>query len=354
MTAVVVTGGGGFLGFEICRQLRDRGYRVRSFSRSRYDALARIGVDCVQGDLAKPADVARAIEGAEAVVHCAAKAGYWGAASDYFRTNVCGTENVVAACRSQGVGHLVYTSSPSVAFDGRHDIAGQNEEQAVYPKRYYCHYSYTKSLAERAVLAQDGDGLRTCALRPHQIWGPGDPHFLPRLVARRRSGRLAMVGSLQNRVDVIHVANAASAHVLALEKLASSEADIVGGRAYFLGQDQPVNLWQFVNQLLGCADLPPVDRHVSFRLAYRIGHLLEWLYRPLPASIEPPMTRFVASIVGKSHYFSHDRAKRELGYRCLVTTDEGLEELRLYLRSRNFSPTPAQGRPSIMESASSP
>ncbi len=119
-------------------------------------------------------------------------------------------------------------------------------------------------------MAADGQGgLRTCALRPHLIWGPRDPHLVPRLLARARAGQLRRVGDGQNLMDVIYVENAALAHLQAADRLEAGSP--VCGRAYFLGQEQPVNCWGWINQLLEMAGLPPVECSISLAAAWRIG-----------------------------------------------------------------------------------
>ena len=213
---VLVTGGGGFLGGAIVRLLVARGDSVRSFSRSRYPRLDTMGVDQVQGDLADTQALQTACQGVDLVFHVAAKAGVWGPYDAFYQTNVVGTENIIRACRDNGVGRLIYTSSPSVVFDGR-DMEG-GDESLPYPDIYHTHYPRTKAMAERRV-RQAADGrLRTIALRPHLIWGPGDNHLVPRIIQRAR--RLRQVGDGQNKVDTIYVDNAAHAHLLAAEKLA--------------------------------------------------------------------------------------------------------------------------------------
>src|SRR5437667_11887776 len=98
----LVTGGGGFLGGAIVRQLLARGDSVRSFSRRTYRDLQSLGVEQRSGDLADAPAVADAVAGCDVVFHVAAKAGIWGPADEYFRANVVGTRNVVAACRQHG------------------------------------------------------------------------------------------------------------------------------------------------------------------------------------------------------------------------------------------------------------
>src|SRR5262245_54910957 len=178
----LVTGGGGFLGGAVVRRLVARGDAVRSLSRGAYPALATLGVEQCQADLADAGAVRRAAQGCDVVFHVAAKAGLAGRFADYHAANVLGTQNVLAACRACGVRALVFTSSPSVVFDGT-DMEGV-DESAPYPLHYHAHYPATKAQAERLVLAANGPELATVALRPHLIWGPGDNHLVPRVLAR--------------------------------------------------------------------------------------------------------------------------------------------------------------------------
>ena len=340
----LVTGGGGFLGLAIVKRLRARGDFVRSLSRGEHPELKTLDVDCVQGDIADADVVSKATGGCDVVFHVAAKAGVWGAYSDYHRANVVGTENVIAACLAQGVGKLVYTSSPSVVFDGR-DEAGI-DESVPYPARYLAHYPKTKAIAERAVLkangatlagSEPGDSrpllkesvLSTVALRPHLIWGPGDNHLVPRLIERARLGKLRRVGSGKNLVDTVYLDNAADAHVQAADKLEPHSP--VAGRAFFISNGEPLPLWDLIDRMLACAELPPVKRSVSATTAYCVGGLLELAYALLGRSDEPPMTRFVARQLATTHWFRIEAAQRAFGYRPTVTVEDGLRRLKEWL-----------------------
>jgi len=318
---VLVTGGGGFLGKAIVRGLLDRGDRITSFSRGTYPELAQWGVTQVQGDIADPAAVARACAAKDLVFHVAAKPGVWGPYRDYYRTNVTGTANVIAACRDHNVPFLVHTSSPSVVFDGK-DMAGA-DESAPYPARHRSHYAATKALAEQMVRAAADNALATVCLRPHLIWGPEDNHLTPRIIARAK--RLRQVGDGSNRVDTVYIENAAAAHILAAEGLAADRS--LSGRVYFISQDEPVALWDMVNRILAAAGRPPVTRRISARGAWVAGALLEAVWKVLFLPGEPPMTRFVAEELSTSHWFDISAAKTDLGYTPRVTISQGLERL---------------------------
>jgi len=324
---VLVTGGGGFLGGAIVRQLLARGDRVRSVSRGSYPELARLGVEHISGDLAEAAVAETAVAGVDAVIHTAAKAGVWGDHADYRRANVDATRHLLDACRRQGVRRLVHTSSPSVVFAG-HDLAGV-DESVPYPPRHHAPYPATKAEAERQVLAANGPQLATVALRPHLIWGPGDHHLVPRILARGRAGRLRRIGRRPCPVDTVYIDNAAAAHLLALDRLALGAP--CAGRAYFITNGEPRPLWDMVDAILAADGLPPVRRTVPTGLALAAGALLEGVWRLLGRRDEPLLTRFVVRELATAHWFNIDAARRDLGYTPIISIDEGLERLHTWL-----------------------
>jgi len=323
-----VTGGGGFLGGAIVRLLHRRAWAVRSFTRTAYPWLDELGVEQVFGNLADPAAVEQAFAGCDIVFHVAAKAGVWGRHSEYHETNVSGTQNVIAACRKFGIRKLVYTSTPSVVHGGS-DLEGA-DESAPYPKSFLAAYPETKAIAEKAVMAANGPDLATVSLRPHLIWGPGDPHLVPRVLARAKAGKLRRVGSRPVTVDVTYIDNAAEAHVLAADKLDIGSP--VAGKAYFITNDEPVDLWDFLNRVLAEAGAPPIAKSVSAWKARLAGRLLEWVFRLFRLPGEPLMTRYVAKQLSTSHWYDISAAKRDLGYVPHVSVDEGLKRLGEQLR----------------------
>lgn len=320
----LVTGANGFLGQYIVEQLVARGDRVRAFCRRPSASLDALGVQTVLGDVRDSAATAAACEGVDTVFHVAAVAGIWGPWKRYYETNTLGTRHVIEGCLRHKVPRLLYTSSPSVTFDGSEQCG--IDETAPYPSRWLCHYPHTKALAEQDVLSANGrHGLLTCALRPHLIWGPRDQQLVPRLVERARQGRLMRVGGGKNLIDMVYVENAAWAHLLAADRLLPGSP--VAGSAYFISQGEPINCWQWIEELLALAGLPPLRRAVSTRAAYCVGAALEAAHLLLRVKAEPRMTRFLALQLGKSHYFNIDRARRDFGYQPPISTAEGMRRL---------------------------
>ncbi|HEV3439460.1 MAG TPA: NAD-dependent epimerase/dehydratase family protein [Gemmata sp.] len=325
----LVTGGGGFLGGAVVRLLQHRGDAVRSLTRSAYPWLDELGVEQSLGDLADPEAVERAVIGCDIVFHSAAKAGVWGRYADYFSTNVTGTENVIAACKKHGIRKLVYTSTPSVVHGGG-DIENGNES-LPYSRHFDAYYPATKAAAEKAVLAANGPEFATVALRPHLIWGPSDPHLIPRLLTRARTGKLRRIGSRPIKVDATYIDNVADAHILAGDKL--DVGSPVAGKVYFISNDEPVELWSFIDRILAAAGLPPRTRTVSAWKARLAGRVLEWMYWLFRLPGEPPMTRFVANQMSTAHWYDISAAKRDLGYEPKISIEEGLIRLGESLRA---------------------
>ena len=319
----LVTGAGGFLGLYITEQLLARGDEVRAFCRGRYHSLDDLGVETVRGDIRNRNETVAACEGIDIVYHVAAIAGIGMRWRDFHEINTLGTRHILEGCRKHGVKRLVYTSSPSVTFDGTGQ-EGVNESEP-YPEHFLAHYPHTKSIAEREVLGANRDGFLTCALRPHLIWGPRDRHLIPRLLERARSGRLRRVGDGKNLVDMIYVENAAEAHLQAADALTPDSP--VAGSAYFLSQGEPVNCWDWINDILALANIPPVKKSISASAAYKLGAVFEFLYRLLRVRGEPPMTRFLASQLSTHHYFDITRARNDFGYNPRISTEEGMRRL---------------------------
>jgi len=330
MFALVTGGGGGFLGRHIVDQLLARGDRVRVLSRSASPDLVAQGVECHIGDLRDAQAVEQACAGVDAVLHTAAVPGIWGRWEMFHSINTVGTEHIIAGCHKSGVHKLVYTSSPSVVYDGSPHVMA--DESLPYPESYLCDYPQTKSIAERAVLAANRPGqLLTVSLRPHLIWGPRDNHLIPRLIQRARSGQLRQVGDGTNEISMAYVENVAAAHLQACDAL--SDTARCAGRAYFINEAEPVRLWDWVNQLLGIAGLPPVKKRISAKAAYAVGYGMELAYRLLGIESEPRMTRFLAAQLSQSHSYSIAAAVHDFGYRPIVSVEEGLKKIEPELRA---------------------
>lgn len=317
---VLVTGGGGFLGRRVVELLVERGDEVTFLARGSYPEVERLGARGLQVDLCDAEGVSQAAHGMDAILHVAAKAGYFGPLEEYRAINVDGTRNVLDAAERHDVPRVIYTSTPSViGYDHDSENAGQD---TPYASEHWSPYPQTKAEAERMVLAANGKHIATCALRPHLIFGPRDNNLMPRVIQRARSGKLAIIGDGTNRVDMTYVDNAAWAHLDALDALTDHTAPHAG-KPYFISNDEPVELWQWLNELFVELDIQPVSRKVSLGLASAVGNVMEWAWTRLPLKGEPRMTKFLAAGLARSHWYDMGPAKRDFGYRVRVPMVDG-------------------------------
>lgn len=320
---ILVTGGGGFLGLAICRQLLAQGDEPIAMQRSESLALYGLGISQRRGDIRRPADVRAAAAGCAAVIHTAGKAGAWGDPAVYHAINVVGTENVIGACRSLGIRRLVFTSSPSVAHGGG-DIEGGNES-LPYPDHYAAPYPQSKALAEQKVMAASDGDLSTVSLRPHLVWGPGDNQLLPRLVQRARQGTLKLPGA-SKRIDTVYIDNAARAHLLALAAIDNNPA--CHGRTYFISNEDPWPQAEIIRALLAAVGVDVRIQSIPASAAVLIGVAAESWWRLSRRRDEPPLTRWSAQQLSTAHWYDISAAREDLGYEPLISIHEGLARLR--------------------------
>ena len=324
---ILVTGGGGFLGQAICRQLQAQGDEAIAFQRSEATALAGTGIEERRGDIRRAQEVLAAAEGCDAIIHTAGKTGAWGDPALYHAINVDGTQHVLDACQALGIRRLVYTSSPSVAHGGG-DIEG-GDESLPYPPHHAAAYPRTKAEAEQRVMAASGAGLKTVSLRPHLVWGPGDNQLLPRLIERARRGPVRLPGAAK-LVDTVYIDNAAQAHLLALAALDRQPA--CHGRTYFISNGEPWPQADIIRALLAAAGVDASIRPIPAVAAHIAGTLAEAWWYLARRQDEPPITRWSAEQLSTAHWYDLSAAGRDLGYAPAVSLREGLARLEAHQR----------------------
>lgn len=319
-----VTGAGGFIGGNITRRLLKLGHEVVTFQRGNYPELEKIGGTHIQGSITQKELLMDAMKDADAVFHVAALAAISGPRVDFEQANVLGTRNIIEACRANGVQRLIFTSSPSVVFDGKDQIG--IDESEPYPTNFLADYPRTKAIAEAEVIGANSDQLWTVSLRPHLVWGPGDRHLYPRIVERARQGKLKLVRRQGMKINACYIDNAVDAHICAFDRIASNPD--CRGKAYFVSNGEPTSPEDLINSFLACAGLNPIRPTVSPLLAKAAGWLIEIAYKTPFFSGEPPLTRFVAHQQSTSHWFDLSAAKRDLDWQPAVSTSQGIERLR--------------------------
>ncbi len=319
---VLVTGGGGFLGSAVCRQLAALGHDVIAFQRRPARHLEPHGVFSIEGDISDFDALSAAATGCDAIIHTAGKAGIWGKPDDFRRINVHGTANVIRACWEHDIPFLVHTSSPSVVHAGG-DIEGADESLPLATE-FSAPYPETKAEAERLVIAANDEKLKTTALRPHLIWGPGDPHILPRLRDKASGGKLALPAP-DKIIDTVFVENAALAHVLALQELTGTAR--CAGKAYFVTNNEPMPQGEIIGKLLAALGIEVKIRAVPASIAMTAGTLCETAWRTFKLKGEPPVTRFSVEQLATAHWFNTTAAEKDFGYIPPTSIAEGLKIL---------------------------
>lgn len=328
---ILVTGGMGFLGNSLASKLLALGHEVHAVGRTKEPKAEKLvpGLQYHPCDLSTNFPANEIIRNTDCVVHSAAKAGVSGKYSDYYAANYKATKNLLEACRSNGVSRFILTSTPSVVFSKKPIRHGN--ENLPYLSHSFSPYATTKALAEKLVLrANNPPNLQTIALRPHLVWGIGDPHLLPRVIKRHKEGKFKIIGTGSNQVDLTHISNVTHAHVLAIDSMMKNEK--LGGKPYFIGQEEPVSLWVWLNELFSSLQLPLVSQKISYRSAYQIGWMMEILWNMLPLRGDPPMTRFVASQLAHDHWFSSENAKKDLGYSPILSMENAMKETLPWLK----------------------
>lgn len=321
---VLVTGASGLLGREVAGQLVRRGYDVTTFQRR------PSGVDGATdrcGSLTEDSAVRGAVQGAEAVIHLAAKVSFTGRPAEFDEVNVQGTRRLLLAAREAGVRDLVFVSSPSVANSGA-AIAGLGAEPAD-PEHAHGDYSRTKAQAELLALAADAPDFRVAAVRPHVVWGPGDTQLVERVLARAARHRLPLLDAGAALIDTTYVDNAAAAIVAALARM-----EHIHGRALVVTNGEPRPVGELIAGICAAGGVPAPSWSVPGRVARMAGSAVEKVWLRLGKQDEPPMTRFLAEQLSTAHWFDQRETRKLLEWTPVVSIDEGLARLAAYYGSR--------------------
>ena len=333
---VLVTGGSGFLGAALVRELRSRGIAVRVFDVEPPPSRDN-GVDFFEGDVRDRERVAAACSGVRTVFHTASiiDIGDVREASPETRRrvlsiNVDGTRNVVEGMRASGARNLVYTSSNRVCIGSRPVVAG--DEGLPYVSRFRDLYTESKVTAERLVLESSDSALRTCAIRPSGIWGEGDRSVLGQMIQELvdEGGLRYLLGDGTARLDNAHVVNVVHGHLLAAESLAGD--GLAAGQAYFVNDGVPVNFFDFCRPLVQELGYEMPTR----RLPGWAVRTLFWIWQEAHLRLGltgPPRPPLAVSLCVTDNHFSIDKARRHLGYEPRLTPEEGMASALPYYRT---------------------
>jgi nucleoside-diphosphate-sugar epimerase len=320
-TAAFVTGGSGFIGGRLVERLLGEGRPVRALARSEASAerVTALGAEPVQGDITDRASLANAAAGAGVAFHLAAHLGEWGPWADFERGNVEGTCNVLDACAEAGVRRFVHCGTEAALMAGK-PLVNVDETAPLRPDSR-APYPATKARAELNVRGASRDGFETVVLRPRFVWGKGDTTLLPEMVETVEAGKWAWVGGGRNVTDTTHVDNVVEGLLLAAEKGRP-------GEAYFVTDGEPVVFRVFVTALMETQGIEAPSRSLPAWTAAPLARVCEAAWKLLPLPGEPPMTTFRSWLLTQECTINISKARNELGYKPIVTHEQGLVQLR--------------------------
>lgn len=328
---VLIAGGTGFLGTRFTEQLLQSGDRqgitaVRVTARNAMTALhlEAAGAELMAGDLSNPAFARRAVQGMDAVIHCAGRSGLGGSLRLY-RSNIDTTTALLEAARAAGVYRFVHIGSPSGYFDRTNSL---DRDENYRPEWVPDGYAQSKIIADRMVLDANANDFGTISLRPRFVTGRGDTYLLTRFISMHRAGVLWRIGSGENLVDFTAISNQVDAMLLSLK--ASTDAC---GEAYNITNGEPVKLWRFLDEVMVQVGLGPIRGAVPYWVASLAGAVAAGLF--VFASQTPGLNRQSAAVLSHSMTMSIDKARTRLGYQPRQSNDEMLTEFAGWYRKRH-------------------
>lgn len=315
-----VTGGSGFVGRNLIQVLKEKGHQVRALARSAdaTEAVRLAGAEPCRGDLSSVEALQEGMSGCEVVFHSAAMAKSWGRREDFVEANIRGTENVLEASLAAKVRRVVHVSTEAVLVGGG-PIVGADETRPL-PQYPIGLYPTTKGRAEAQVVAANSPERETVVVRPRFIWGKGDTTVMAEMVKAVKDGRWAWISGGRYKTSTCHVRNVVEGMLLAAEKGRP-------GQVYFLTDGEPVEFRSFVEGILKTQGVDPGRRSVPRPVASAIAVLSEILWAALRLKRQPPLTRSELKLVGEEVTVVDRKAREELGYRPVISIEQGLREL---------------------------
>ncbi len=328
---VLVTGGTGLVGGAVAQRLRSEKCTVRALVRRKSDttALTAAGCELRYGDITDAVSVRQAMEGADAVVHCAAFASDWGPRETFEQVNIEGSRHIFDAALQCAVKRVVHISTADVFgiyTDGRVIDDSFPLKETGFP------YSDTKAKADRIALAYAQERrLPVAVIRPMWVYGPGNRTFLPELVDAMRKHEMVFFGSAQNTIPLCYIDNLADAIILALTQ------DEAVGQGYLVGDGAVVTWRELTDLLADRLDLPKVELTIPLPVAEAAAIGAETLAKVEKSTRRPALTRYELEIGGRNMHYSSSKICRELGYSPRVLPEEGLARTIEWLKSMDLS-----------------
>jgi sterol-4alpha-carboxylate 3-dehydrogenase (decarboxylating) len=330
---VLVTGGSGFLGKAIVRELLDPAAPIKAGKIRIYDLagpapeISDPRIEFVQGDVRDKSALSQACKGIDLVIHSAAIVD-WGTRTEeeVYAVNTDGTRNVAEACKENGVRYMVFTSSLDAVYSGK-PLVNVDESQP-YPEQHRTAYCRSKALAEQIIREHNNEHLKAVILRPSDIFGEADPYHIGSLVNMAKGGFYVRLGNGTAKCQHIYVGNIAFAHLQAAAALMNG-SDHIAGEVYFMTDAPGSNFFKFFDQVVEGAGYPikPKNFWIPRPVAYAMGSLSEvfaWLIRPVK-NYHPKFSRFAVVYTCTEYTFTSDKAARDFGFKPKYSHEESLQ-----------------------------
>ncbi len=323
----LLTGGTGFVGSAVARALLRSGWDVRALVRPNSDRrnLSGLQLETVEGDLGEVNSLERAAGGCAAVFHVAADYRLGARRpQELYQTNVQGTRNVLSACRNAGIERLIYTSS--VATIGLPaDGSPGHEATPVALADMIGHYKRSKFLAEQLVREAARAGGSVVIVNPSTPVGPGDVKPTPTGQMVRDAARGRMPAYVDTGLNIVHVDDVATGHLLALERGRDGESYILGGEDMTLRA-----ILAEIARIVG-GKAPRIRLPATALLP--VAYAAEAVARLTGGSTR--ITVEGVRLARKRMFFSNEKAARELGYRWRPPS-EAFSDAVLWLREQRL------------------
>ena len=334
---ILVTGGSGFLGGHVVRELLGpdtviETSEVRVFDMKDYPGEEK--VNFCKGDTRDFEAVKKACSGVDAVIHSAAIIDWGNHPQQYvYDVNVGGTENVVRACKELGIKYMVFTSSLDAIFTG--SPLRNIDDRQPYPEKFHGMYSKSKMLGEKVVKAANGEDLKTCIMRPSDIYGPADPYHMNALIGMAKTGFYVRIGNGKSKAQHVFAGNMAHAHVMALKEMMTGNTRHLG-KAYLITDGPGHNFFKFFDQIVIKAGYKfwPKNLWIPYRIAYTMGAISEFiafLARPF-VKFNPGLSRFAVTYTCTDFTFNSKRAEEDFGFVPKYSQEEAIEVTAEYYR----------------------
>ncbi len=317
---VFVTGGDGYIGRNIIRALVQAGHHVKALSPTIQsgEVVEKLGANIIAGDFSDSKILRNGMRDCAVVIHCIGTETRWGNPLDFHRLNIASTQHLISACQATHRPRLIFISTNEVIADGKPKI--YVDESVPRPRKPIGLYSLTKGLAERYVTSANSESLQTIIIRASLLWGRDDPIVLPELIKAVQKNRWLWVNQGHQLVSTSHIDNLVEGVLLSLEQG-------TGGNIYFLTDGAPVELRNFITNLLKTQKMTLPDRNIPRWVAIWIARLSEFVIRRFELDRDPVLTRGQVALLGHEMTFNDQKARDELGYQGKMTLEEGMADL---------------------------